>query len=99
MEVVVIIPSPQPPTLAWRLWLSLYSFTTLAGETGELQGVTPKKRGRPKKNPLEFKVAKLEHQKRRLEEELRKARLIIDVQKKVAEMLGDSIPEMDESSE
>ena len=41
-------------------------------------------------NPLDEKVRKLERQNARLENELRKAHLIIDVQGKVAGLLGIS---------
>jgi transposase-like protein len=59
-------------------------------EAGELQGLAAQKQGRPKRphNPLESKVAQLERELAREREELRKARLIIEVQKKVSEMLG-----------
>ena len=51
-------------------------------EAGELQALAPKKRGRPAKQryPLEPTVAKLTRENARLQEELRKAPLIIDVQ-------------------
>lgn len=67
-------------------------------EAGELQALQPRKRGRKPKvrNPLAAEVARLEREKARLENELRKARLIIDFQKKLSEVLG--IP-MDDSSE
>ena len=57
---------------------------------GELQALEPKKTGRPKKehHPLELRLAEAERKAARLEDELSKARLIIDVQKKVSEMLG-----------
>lgn len=50
-----------------------------------------KKRGRKKvaKNPLAAENARLEKQNRRLEEELRKARIIIEYQKKMADLLGE----------
>ncbi len=50
-----------------------------------------KKRGRKKtvKNPLAVENARLEKQNRRLEEELRKARIIIEYQKKMADLLGE----------
>ena len=56
---------------------------------GELQGLSPRRQGRPPKphNPLEDEVARLERDNAQLAEELRKARLIIEVQKKVSEML------------
>ena len=61
-----------------------------ARETGALQGLRPRKTGRPRKerNPLQAEVDRLEREKARLQEELRKANLIIDVQKKLASMLG-----------
>jgi transposase len=59
-------------------------------EAGELQALAPHKRGRKPKmrNPLAAEVARLEQEKAKLEDELRKARIIIDVQKKLSEMLG-----------
>jgi transposase-like protein len=53
-------------------------------EEGQLQGLAPKKRGRKAKkvNPLATKVAQLERENRKLVERLRKAEIIIDVQKK-----------------
>ena len=58
---------------------------------GELQALSPKKRGRPRKprRPLQSEVERLKRDKARLEEELRKARLIIEVQKKVSAMLDN----------
>jgi hypothetical protein len=57
---------------------------------GKLRALEPKKTGRPKKehHPLELRLAEAERKAARLEDELRKAHLIIDVQKKVSEMLG-----------
>lgn len=57
---------------------------------GELQGLKPRKRGRPAKarNPLEPELDRLARENARLREELRKAGLIIEVQKKLSEMLG-----------
>ncbi|MCP3668758.1 MAG: hypothetical protein GY696_40790, partial [Gammaproteobacteria bacterium] len=50
-----------------------------------------KKRGRKQhpKNPLSAKYAALERRNRKLEDELRKARIIIEYQKKMAELLED----------
>lgn len=58
-------------------------------DQGVLAGLTPKRRGRKakRKNPLAEENAKLQRENRRLEEKLRQAELIIDVQKKVSEML------------
>ena len=58
------------------------------------QSLVPQKRGR-KKDPdaaVHKEVARLERENARLAEKLRHAELIIDVQKKVASMLGNSLP-------
>jgi transposase len=59
-------------------------------ERGILNGLSPKKRGRKAKerNPLAARVAGLERENRRLTEKLRKAETIIEVQKKISEILG-----------
>ena len=62
-----------------------------AAHSGSLKALS-KKRGRKReRNPLEEKVRKLERENTRLEKELQKARLIIDVQGKVAGPLGLSL--------
>jgi hypothetical protein len=66
---------------------------------GELQGLAPRKRGRRSRNPLAAENARLERETARLQEELRKARLIIDVQKKLSEILNIPLPPLDGSSE
>jgi len=48
----------------------------------------------PKRNPLASENEKLRRQNQRLQEELEKAHIIIDVQKKVAKLLGHPIPEI-----
>jgi transposase len=57
---------------------------------GTLRGLTARKRGRKgqEKNPLAGKVAQLEKENRRLNRKLEQAELIIDIQKKVAALLG-----------
>jgi transposase-like protein len=63
---------------------------------GVLEALTPQKRGpKSKRNPLEEENQKLRRQNARLTEDLRKAQIIIDVQKKVATLLGNTIPEPD----
>src|SRR5271170_3702858 len=53
------------------------------------------KRGpRPERNPLAGENEKLRRQNQRLQEELEKAHIVIDVQKKVAKLLGRPIPEI-----
>jgi transposase len=65
-------------------------------ELGELDGLSPHKRG-PKPNPEAIELTKLRREHERLQERMRRAELIIDVQKKVARMLGETIetPELD----
>ncbi len=59
---------------------------------GILQAMTPKKRGRKRNqtNPLAQRVAQLEKENRRLQDKLKKAETIIEVQKKISEILGIS---------
>ena len=59
-------------------------------EQGTLDALTPKKRGRkPRDNdPLIEENRRLQRANKRLVERLRQAEVIIDVQKKVAEILG-----------
>lgn len=67
-------------------------------DQGILQGLAPQKRG-PKPRPVDpqsKRIAELERQNERLQRELEKAELIIDVQKKVSELLGLSL--QDENS-
>ena len=59
---------------------------------GILEALTPHKRGpKSKRHPLEEENQKLRRQNERLTEELRKAEIVIDVQKKVAVLLGRPI--------
>ena len=69
-------------------------------EKGRLQAMTPKKRGRKRKqaNPLAKRVAQLEKENRRLQQKLKKADLIIEAQKKMSEILGIA-HNLDESDE
>jgi transposase-like protein len=62
-------------------------------DEGELAGLTPKQRGRkPQKNPLAEENARLQRENERLQHELYKANTIIDVQKKLAALLGETLP-------
>lgn len=54
---------------------------------GELEGLAEQRRG-PKEDPQAVENARLKCENERLREELRKAQLIIDVQKKVSQLLG-----------
>lgn len=62
-----------------------------ARRAGSLKALSKKRGRKPERNPLEEKVRKLERENARLEEELHKAHLIIDVQGKVAGLLGLSL--------
>ena len=59
-------------------------------DEGILQALQPKKRGRKEieKNPLAPRVAQLEKENRKLKDQLHKAETIIEVQKKISEILG-----------
>ena len=61
-----------------------------AAHSGSLKALSKKRGRKPERNPLDEKVRKLERRNARLENELRKAHLIIDVQGKVAGLLGIS---------
>ena len=61
-------------------------------DNGVLQGLKPKKRGRKKKdiNPLAKENVRLERENNKLSKKLRQAETIIEVQKKISEILGIS---------
>jgi transposase-like protein len=67
--------------------------------SGELDGLAPQKRG-PKLDPQAIELAKLRRENARLQERLRQAELIISVQKKVAQMFGETLetPNLDDPS-
>lgn len=60
-------------------------------EEGVLSALRPRKRGRTEanRNPLIAENTKLRRENERLMERLRRAEIIIDVQKKVSQMLGE----------
>jgi hypothetical protein len=65
-------------------------------QAGILDALKPRKRGpRSERNPLAEENEKLRRQLGQLTEKLRKAEIIIDVQKKVAALLGNTIPDPD----
>ena len=65
-------------------------------DQGIREALTSHKRGpKSKGNPMDEEVQKLRRQNARLTEDLRKAHIIIDVQKKVAALLGHPIPDAD----
>jgi transposase-like protein len=78
------------------LYSSLLAYWRRERAQGILEALTPQKRGpKSKRNPMEEEVQKLRRQNARLTEDLRKAHIIIEVQKKVAALLGNPIPDQD----
>ncbi len=66
-------------------------------EQGGLEALTARKRGRrpQERSPLVRRVAELERDKHQLEQQLKQAEIIIEVQKKVSELLGISLQSSD----
>ncbi len=78
------------------LYSSLLAYWRRERANGIRDALTPQKRGpKSKRNPLQEENLKLQRQVGQLTEKLRKAEIIIDVQKKVAALLGRPIPEAD----
>lgn len=72
----------------------LAAWRTAARERGAKAGLEPRKRG-PKAQPKDARdgrIAELERKAAKLEAELERARTIIDIQKKVSELLGIPLP-------
>ena len=67
-------------------------------EQGILSALTRKRRGRKAKpkNSLADELAKLQRENQRLKDQLRQAELVIDVQKKVSEMLDIPLKNRDD---
>ena len=57
-------------------------------DRGLIQALSPKKRGRKRKDELEREVARLQRENARLQARLEQAEMIIDVQKKLSQLLG-----------
>ena len=62
--------------------------------SGEISGLEPRKRGKKPvpRNPLTGEVEKLRRENVRLQKRLRQAETIIDVQKKLCDILGLTVP-------
>jgi transposase-like protein len=78
------------------LYSSLLSSWREQREAGALKGLSPRQRGRKARpaEPQAQRVSELEREVARLRDQLEKARAIIDVQKKLSQLLGSP----DESS-
>ena len=71
------------------LYSSLLTTWRREREAGVRQALTPQKRGpKSKRDPFQEETDKLRRENERLTEQLRKAEIVIDVQKKVAALLG-----------
>ena len=65
-------------------------------QAGVLKGLTPHKRGpKSRRNAQEEEMRKLRRENQCLTEQLRKAEIVIDVQKKVGALLGWPLPKAD----
>jgi transposase-like protein len=69
-----------------------------ARERGELKGLAARRRGpKPREDAAQAReVKRLEREVARLTKELEQARLLIDVQKKLSEMLGIEMPKIED---
>ena len=77
------------------LYSSLVSKWREQRERGSLSGLSEQKRG-PKVDPNAAELARLQRENKRLKEQLERAELIIDVQKKVAQLVGTTPPPKNE---
>lgn len=65
-------------------------------DTAVRRALTPKQRGpKPKHDPQQAELARLQRENTRLADQLEKAQLIIEVQKKLALLLGRELPRTD----
>jgi len=60
-------------------------------ERGELEALQPGRRGRPPGDPAAKELARLRHENERLSQQLATAETIIEIQKKVAGLLGNPL--------
>src|SRR2546430_14959227 len=78
------------------LYFSLLTTWRRERASGIREALTSQRRGpKSKRNPVEEEDQKLHRQVGQLTEKLRKAEIIIDVQKKIAALLGNPIPDTD----
>ena len=76
------------------LYSSHLSTWRAARSRGELAGLTPRRRGPQAKpvDPRDKKIAELEREARRLQARLERAEGLIELQKKIAQILGNPLP-------
>lgn len=72
-----------------------------AQKNGELSSLQGKKRGRPRRarDVREGRIQELERENRRLTRKLERAEALIELQKKVSDLLGIDLPESDERND
>jgi transposase len=76
------------------LYSSLLATWRREREAAIRKGLSPQKRGpKPQTSPEALENQKLQRENERLTEHLRKAQIVIDIQKKVAALLGQALPE------
>ena len=70
-------------------------------ESGEIAGLQPRKRGKKPvpKSPLADEVQRLTRENQRLQGRLRQAEIIIDVQKKLCDVLGLTVPPIEQNED
>ena len=75
------------------LYSSLLTDWRRERNTANLQALAPQKRGpKSQHSPIAAELEQLRRENQRLAEELRKAEIVIDIQKKVAALLGQITP-------
>jgi transposase len=80
------------------LYSSLLTTWRRERERGELEALTPKKRGRkPTRDARDVEIERLQRENAKLLEKLRVAGLINEAQKKVAEILGITLPKPEDT--
>jgi transposase-like protein len=83
------------------LYSSHLTFWRKQRETGEVAGLEPRKRGKKPvpRNPLAAENEKLRRETQRLQRRLRQAETIIDVQKKLCDLLGLTVPPIEQNGD
>ncbi|MBZ5498451.1 MAG: transposase [Acidobacteriia bacterium] len=68
-------------------------------KSGEIAGLEPRKRGKKPfpRNPLAAENERLHRETQRLQKRLRQAETIIDVQKKLCDLLGLTVPPIEQN--
>ena len=68
-------------------------------DRGELDALQPRRRGRPATDPATRELARLRHENERLTHKLATAETIIEIQKKVAGLLGNPLASAPETEQ